>query len=139
MGMLSEERLVKSASMRLAAAAVAGPMMLTVPDMAAIGAAGTVPSATVQALAGEVAPATSGTQQPAGTPQIHVHPRPEQPLAVWLAVGGTPESVVRAGTLGLPTFALPGATGKTPTALICQPISASRCGVMSRLAALYSR
>jgi alkanesulfonate monooxygenase SsuD/methylene tetrahydromethanopterin reductase-like flavin-dependent oxidoreductase (luciferase family) len=31
-----------------------------------------------------------------------VHPRPEQPLPVWLAVGGTPESVVRAGTLGLP-------------------------------------
>ncbi len=32
-----------------------------------------------------------------------VHPRPVQhPLPVWLAVGGTPESVVRAGTLGLP-------------------------------------
>lgn len=33
---------------------------------------------------------------------VVVHPRPEQPLPVWLAVGGTPESVVRAGTLGLP-------------------------------------
>ncbi len=32
-----------------------------------------------------------------------VHPRPEgRPLPVWLAVGGTPNSVVRAGTLGLP-------------------------------------
>jgi probable LLM family oxidoreductase len=32
-----------------------------------------------------------------------VYPRPQQtPLPVWLAVGGTPESVVRAATLGLP-------------------------------------
>jgi probable LLM family oxidoreductase len=32
-----------------------------------------------------------------------VYPRPEQePLPVWVAVGGTPRSVVRAGTLGLP-------------------------------------
>lgn len=32
-----------------------------------------------------------------------VFPRPVQnPLPVWIAVGGTPESVVRAGTLGLP-------------------------------------
>ena len=31
-----------------------------------------------------------------------VYPRPERPLPVWIAVGGTPESVVRAGTLGLP-------------------------------------
>jgi alkanesulfonate monooxygenase SsuD/methylene tetrahydromethanopterin reductase-like flavin-dependent oxidoreductase (luciferase family) len=32
-----------------------------------------------------------------------VWPRPVQdPLPVWLAVGGTPQSVVRAGTLGLP-------------------------------------
>ncbi len=31
------------------------------------------------------------------------HPRPlQQPLPVWIAVGGTPQSVVRAGTLGLP-------------------------------------
>ena len=30
-------------------------------------------------------------------------PRPIQdPLPVWVAVGGTPQSVVRAGTLGLP-------------------------------------
>lgn len=34
---------------------------------------------------------------------IGVYPRPVQnPLPVWIAVGGTPESVVRAGTLGLP-------------------------------------
>lgn len=32
-----------------------------------------------------------------------VYPRPHQdPLPVWIAVGGTPESVIRAGTLGLP-------------------------------------
>lgn len=32
-----------------------------------------------------------------------VYPRPKQdPLPVWIAVGGTPESAVRAGTLGLP-------------------------------------
>jgi probable LLM family oxidoreductase len=32
-----------------------------------------------------------------------VYPRPAQePLPVWIAVGGTPESAVRAGTLGLP-------------------------------------
>jgi probable LLM family oxidoreductase len=32
-----------------------------------------------------------------------VYPRPVQdPLPVWIAVGGTPESVVRAGTMGLP-------------------------------------
>ncbi|MEJ2540367.1 MAG: LLM class flavin-dependent oxidoreductase [Gemmatimonadota bacterium] len=32
-----------------------------------------------------------------------VYPRPEQePIPLWIAVGGTPRSVVRAGTLGLP-------------------------------------
>jgi probable LLM family oxidoreductase len=32
-----------------------------------------------------------------------VYPRPlQQPLPVWIAVGGTPQSVIRAGTLGLP-------------------------------------
>jgi probable LLM family oxidoreductase len=34
---------------------------------------------------------------------LAVHPRPLQsPLPVWIAVGGTPKSVVRAATLGLP-------------------------------------
>ena len=34
---------------------------------------------------------------------LGVYPRPvQQPLPVWVAVGGTPESVVRAATLGLP-------------------------------------
>jgi probable LLM family oxidoreductase len=34
---------------------------------------------------------------------VGVYPRPQQdPLPVWIAVGGTPASVVRAGTLGLP-------------------------------------
>jgi alkanesulfonate monooxygenase SsuD/methylene tetrahydromethanopterin reductase-like flavin-dependent oxidoreductase (luciferase family) len=40
------------------------------------------------------------------TPRIEgrgIYPRPLQdPLPVWIAVGGTPQSVVRAGTLGLP-------------------------------------
>ncbi|HET7042750.1 MAG TPA: LLM class flavin-dependent oxidoreductase, partial [Gemmatimonadales bacterium] len=31
-----------------------------------------------------------------------VYPRPEHELPVWLAVGGTPQSVIRAGRLGLP-------------------------------------
>lgn len=39
-------------------------------------------------------------------PPLHdlpVHPRPVQhPLPVWIAVGGTPQSVIRAATLGLP-------------------------------------
>jgi probable LLM family oxidoreductase len=39
-------------------------------------------------------------------PPLHdqaVYPRPLQdPLPIWVAVGGTPQSVVRAGTLGLP-------------------------------------
>lgn len=39
-------------------------------------------------------------------PALHdlgVYPRPvQQPLPIWIAVGGTPESVVRAGTFGLP-------------------------------------
>jgi probable LLM family oxidoreductase len=34
---------------------------------------------------------------------VVVYPRPEgRPLPIWVAVGGTPNSVVRAGTLGLP-------------------------------------
>lgn len=39
----------------------------------------------------------------AAIPNLPVYPRPVQPqLPVWLGVGGTPESFVRAGTLGLP-------------------------------------
>jgi probable LLM family oxidoreductase len=35
--------------------------------------------------------------------EVVVHPRPEgRPLPIWVAVGGTPSSVVRAGTSGLP-------------------------------------
>src|SRR5580692_3645481 len=35
--------------------------------------------------------------------EVTVYPRPlQQPLPVWVAVGGTPQSVVRAATLGLP-------------------------------------
>ena len=44
----------------------------------------------------------SGRHRPALTGQA-VYPRPMQhPLPIWLGVGGTPESFVRAGTLGLP-------------------------------------
>ncbi|MHA6794172.1 LLM class flavin-dependent oxidoreductase [Pseudonocardia bannensis] len=44
----------------------------------------------------------SGRHCPALTDQP-VHPRPIQdPLPVWVAVGGNPQSVVRAGALGLP-------------------------------------
>ena len=44
----------------------------------------------------------SGTHRPALTGQ-GVYPRPVQnPLPIWLGVGGTPQSFVRAGTLGLP-------------------------------------
>lgn len=44
----------------------------------------------------------SGRHRPALTGQ-GVYPRPAQnPLPIWLGVGGTPQSFVRAGTLGLP-------------------------------------
>ncbi len=44
----------------------------------------------------------SGRHRPALT-GLAVYPRPVQhPLPVWIAVGGTPQSIVRAGTLGLP-------------------------------------
>src|SRR2546423_1563788 len=44
----------------------------------------------------------SGKHRPTLTGQ-GVYPRPVQnPLPIWLGVGGTPESFVRAGTLGLP-------------------------------------
>src|SRR6476661_4618964 len=44
----------------------------------------------------------SGRFRPALTGQ-GVYPRPlQQPLPIWIGVGGTPQSFVRAGTLGLP-------------------------------------
>jgi probable oxidoreductase, LLM family len=44
----------------------------------------------------------SGKHRPAMFEQ-GVYPRPyQQKIPIWIAVGGTPESVVRAGTLGLP-------------------------------------
>jgi alkanesulfonate monooxygenase SsuD/methylene tetrahydromethanopterin reductase-like flavin-dependent oxidoreductase (luciferase family) len=44
----------------------------------------------------------SGRYRPALTGQ-GVYPRPvQQPLPIWLGVGGTPQSFARAGTLGLP-------------------------------------
>lgn len=47
-------------------------------------------------------PTTRSGQFRAPLDAIEVHRRPERALPVWLAVGGTPESAVRAGTLGLP-------------------------------------
>jgi probable LLM family oxidoreductase len=39
----------------------------------------------------------------ASIPNLGVYPRPvQQPLPVWIAVGGSPQSIVRAGRLGLP-------------------------------------
>ncbi len=44
-----------------------------------------------------------GSRHRAAIDDRPVYPRPVQnPLPVWIAVGGTPRSVVRAGTLGLP-------------------------------------
>jgi len=44
----------------------------------------------------------SGKHRPALDDQA-IYPRPQQdPLPVWVGVGGTPESIVRAGTRGLP-------------------------------------
>ena len=44
----------------------------------------------------------SGRHRPA-LRDAGIHPRPQQqPLPVWIAVGGNPESVIRAGLLGLP-------------------------------------
>src|SRR5690606_4837038 len=43
----------------------------------------------------------SGTHTPP-LRQQHVYPRPEKPLNIWIAAGGTPESVARAARLGLP-------------------------------------
>jgi probable LLM family oxidoreductase len=37
-----------------------------------------------------------------GLDNLGVYPRPERQLPVWVAVGGTVQSVIRAGTLGLP-------------------------------------
>jgi probable LLM family oxidoreductase len=53
----------------------------------------------------------SGRHRPALQEAV-VWPRPvQEPLPVWVAVGGTPASVVRAGTLGLPlTVAIIGGT-----------------------------
>lgn len=46
---------------------------------------------------------TSQGKHRASIPGLGVYPRPcQQQLPVWIAVGGTPGSVVRAGTLGLP-------------------------------------
>jgi probable LLM family oxidoreductase len=42
-------------------------------------------------------------QHRAALNDLGIYPRPLQdPLPVWIAIGGTPQSVVRAGTLGLP-------------------------------------
>jgi probable LLM family oxidoreductase len=54
------------------------------------------------ALRGEGPVTWSGRHRPALRDTV-VWPRPVQsPLPVWIAVGGSPQSVVRAGTLGLP-------------------------------------
>jgi probable LLM family oxidoreductase len=61
---------------------------------------------------------------------LGVYPRPVQkPLPVWIAVGGTPESVKRAGTLGLPLMiAIIGG----------MPESFAQLGELYRFAALHA-
>jgi probable LLM family oxidoreductase len=54
------------------------------------------------ALRGDAPVTWSGVHRPALT-DVVVYPRPvQEPLPVWVAVGGNPESALRAGTLGLP-------------------------------------
>jgi len=43
-----------------------------------------------------------GSDHTPRVPGRGVYPRPERPLPLWIAVGGTPQSVARAGALGLP-------------------------------------
>jgi probable LLM family oxidoreductase len=43
-----------------------------------------------------------GSEHTARIAKRGVYPRPERELPVWIAVGGTPQSVARAGALGLP-------------------------------------
>ncbi|MBI5107009.1 MAG: LLM class flavin-dependent oxidoreductase [Solirubrobacterales bacterium] len=51
----------------------------------------------------EDAPVTWSGRHRAALEGAVVHPRPvQEPLPVWIAVGGTPQSVIRAGVLGLP-------------------------------------
>ncbi len=51
----------------------------------------------------EEGPTTWSGQFRSALDGVVVHPRPEgRPLPLWVAVGGTPSSIVRAGTLGLP-------------------------------------
>jgi probable LLM family oxidoreductase len=51
----------------------------------------------------EEGPVTWSGRHRGGLSQAHAYPRPLQhPLPVWIAVGGTPASVARAGMLGLP-------------------------------------
>jgi probable LLM family oxidoreductase len=53
-------------------------------------------------LRGQEKPTWSGRHRAALTGQ-GVYPRPvQEPLPIWIAVGGTPQSVVRAASLGLP-------------------------------------
>jgi len=52
-------------------------------------------------LRGEDPVTWSGRFRPA-LRDMTVYPRTDRPLPVWIAVGGSPESVVRAGLLGLP-------------------------------------
>ena len=62
---------------------------------------------------------------------LAVYPRPvQEPLPVWIAIGGTPQSVVRAGTLGLPlALAIIGGQPERFTPLIdLYRESASRAG-----------
>ena len=45
-----------------------------------------------------------------------VYPRPGEPIPIWVAVGGTPESAVRAGMLGLPMASRSSAASRSDSA-----------------------
>ena len=79
----------------------------------------------------------------ASIPDLPVYPRPlQKPLPVWIAVGGTPQSVIRAGELGLPlALAIIGGTPDRFTPYVelyreagrraGHPLSALRVGINS--------
>jgi alkanesulfonate monooxygenase SsuD/methylene tetrahydromethanopterin reductase-like flavin-dependent oxidoreductase (luciferase family) len=77
-----------------------------------------------------------GSRHRAGIDGLGVYPQPlQKPLPVWVAVGGAPESAVRAGALGLP-MAL-AIIGRLPER--CAPGRARAAGALDQLARLHRR
>ena len=60
---------------------------------------------------------------------VGVYPRPlQQPLPVWIAVGGSPESIVRAGRLGLPLMLAPSSAARRRASSSWLTSTARPCG-----------